>query len=40
MADILLFAMVNHIGTASGKLYESEPTGIGINQGPTRGERK
>jgi hypothetical protein len=30
MADILLFAMVNHISTASGKLYESEPTGIGI----------
>jgi hypothetical protein len=30
MANILLFAMVNHISPASGKPFESAPAGLGI----------
>jgi hypothetical protein len=30
MANILLFAMVNHISPASGKSFESAPAGLGI----------
>jgi hypothetical protein len=30
MANILLFAVVNHISLASGKPYESAPPGAGI----------
>jgi hypothetical protein len=33
MANILLFAMVNHISPASGKSFESAPAGLGIRCG-------
>jgi hypothetical protein len=33
MANILLFAMVNHISPASGKSFESAPAGLGIREG-------
>jgi hypothetical protein len=32
MANILLFAMVNHISPASRKSFESAPAGAGIRQ--------
>src|SRR5262245_33331510 len=32
MANILLFATVNHISLAPGKSYESAPPGIGISR--------
>jgi hypothetical protein len=31
MANILLFAMMNHISPASGKSFESAPAGAGIS---------
>jgi hypothetical protein len=32
MANILLFATVNHIRPASGKSFESAPAGLGIRE--------
>jgi hypothetical protein len=36
MANILLFAMVNHISPASGKSFESAPAGLGISYFPAQ----